>query len=176
MYKSISHRPDGLNAVNITDIYSVSDCISKDFTDWVNFWKHNGYWFFDRPDIMQSLAEDNKLSLSDMKLFFYFTYEYEWHELAREWREFTPQPSFETDVVLPDKTDLLGYDVVTFSSGNSAECSPLSCNHLAQDINVNSHCLLETFENTKSLVENGSFNQTEPGPFRIFAVHGVTKA
>ena len=51
----------------------------------------------------------------------------------------------------------------------SPGCSPLSCNGLAAGVTVNRHCLFESFEQAKRSLE--AFNHSEPGPFRIFAVH-----
>jgi hypothetical protein len=73
---------------------------------------------------------------------------------------FTPEP-------------LEGYDVVTFSVGTSAECSPLSCCSLATEVETNEHCLLPSFERAQRLLNEGRFDNTEPGPFRIFAVYSV---
>lgn len=83
------------------------------------------------------------------------------------------EPSFKTEVVPPPAKVLEGYDVVTFSAGTRAECSPLSCNGLAADIEVNRHCLLASFERAKQLLEEGRFKNTEPGPYRVFAVYST---
>ena len=176
MYKSVSQRPDWLEADKVKDIYSVSGCVSSEFADWINYWKHNGYWFFNNAQAIEKVAYENNLSLNGMKLFFYFAYEFEWHELQGVWLKVVPELSFETNVILPIKTDLEGFDVVSFSCGNSSECSPLSCNSLAKEVVVNSHCLLDTFDTAKALIENGFFNDSEPGPFRIFEVHSVNDA
>ncbi|MGB4067307.1 MAG: hypothetical protein WBK08_04665, partial [Nitrospira sp.] len=42
---------------------------------------------------------------------------------------------------------------------------------LANEIQTNAHCLLPDFETTKQLIETGMFNNSEPGPYRIFAVY-----
>jgi hypothetical protein len=68
---------------------------------------------------------------------------------------------------------LVGYDVVSFSTGTSPECSPLSCNGLAVGIQVNRHGLLDTFAEAKSRLDQGYFKNSEPGPYRIFAVYTV---
>ncbi len=65
MYKTISAKPEWLKSTQVKDIYSVSSCLSKDFTDWVNYWKHNGYWFFNTPDVMVSLAAEYHINLSE---------------------------------------------------------------------------------------------------------------
>jgi hypothetical protein len=66
---------------------------------------------------------------------------------------------------------LEGYDVTTFFVGTSPECSPLSCNCLATEISVNGHCLFDTFEQAVQALEAGKLDNSEPGPFRIFAVY-----
>jgi hypothetical protein len=68
---------------------------------------------------------------------------------------------------------LRGYDVVTHSCGNSAECLPLSCNHMAEEIVTNRHCLLDSFELTYQLTDQRRFVDCEPGPYRIVAVFEI---
>ena len=46
-------------------------------------------------------------------------------------------------------------------------------NSLAAEIETNSRCLLESFEQARKLLEDGMFNNSEPGPYRIFAVYSV---
>jgi len=164
-------RADWLKTERVTDIYSVSGHMSEDFADYINFWKHNGYWFFDSPQVIADVARDNSIDLSGTKLLFYEVYEFEFDE--GQWKEFQPEPSFKTDVVVPTEKTLEGFDVVTFSARTSAECSPLSCCALASEVETNAHCLLVSFERAKELLEAGSFTNTEPGPYRILAVYSV---
>ncbi|MFH1076568.1 MAG: hypothetical protein V1753_06980 [Pseudomonadota bacterium] len=77
MAKKISKKTDWLKSDRVFDIYSVSNCISKDFADYINYWKHNGYWFFDSPIIIEKLAKDNLIDLSETKFFYYEVYELE---------------------------------------------------------------------------------------------------
>ena len=51
MAKRVYKRPDWLQVDHVIDIFSVSGCVSEDFADYIGFWKHNGYWFFDSPEI-----------------------------------------------------------------------------------------------------------------------------
>ncbi len=44
MAKRVSKKPDWLQAAQVIDIYSVSGCVSEDFADYIDYWKHNGYW------------------------------------------------------------------------------------------------------------------------------------
>lgn len=78
-----------------------------------------------------------------------------------------------TDVRTPAHKNLEGFDVTTFSMHSSPECSPLSCNSLANNIPVNEHCLFRTFQEAKEAIEGGLFKNSEPGPYRVFAVYTV---
>jgi hypothetical protein len=153
--KKVAQRPEWLKAPNVKDIYSVSSCVSDDFMDYTNLWRHNGYWLFDNPQIIKELAQENGVDLKDLTFFYYEAYE------------------FPTNVDPPANKEFQGYDVVTFSMNTNPECSPLSCNHMASEIRTNVHCLFESFEEAKQGLELGKFDHTEPGPFRIFAVHTI---
>src|SRR5215207_4424603 len=65
MAKQVIPRPEWLQAQQVVDIYSVSSCMSKNFADYIKFWKHNGYWFFDSPNIIQQLAHEQSIDLSE---------------------------------------------------------------------------------------------------------------
>jgi len=173
LYKRIESKPDGLQARGVSDIYSLSGCVSKDFADYINFWKHNGYWLFDSPLAMQEIARGEGIDLSETTLVYYEAYEYEFDDQTGQWSAFAPEPSFLTRVQEPLDRHLKGFDVTTFSGHTSAECSPLSCNDLAETIPVNRHCLFDTFAEAKKALEQGLFKNSEPGPFRIFAVYTV---
>jgi hypothetical protein len=174
MAKRVSPRPEWLAAERVTDIYSVSGCISKNFANYVPYWKHNGYWLFDTPEIIEELAREHAIDLQGTSLFYYEVYEHEFDEEVELWRDFEPEASFPTNVVVPRQKTLDGYDVVSFSVGTSPECSPLSCSNLARSVETNSHCLLASFEAAKDVLELGTVKDDEPGPYRIFAVHSVT--
>jgi len=173
MAKRVSPRPNWLQARQVVDVYSVSSCISDNFADYINHWKHNGYWFFDSPEIIKQLAQANSIDLNETKLFYYETHEQEFNEEAKQWSEFEAEPSFTTQIVIPPKKVLEGCDLVSFSVGTHAECSPLSCNNLAQEVETNLHCLLESFEQAEHLLESDKFKRVEPGPYRVFAVYSV---
>ena len=93
--------------------------------------------------------------------------------VASIWTAFVPESSFGTDVSVPEAKALEGYDVVTFYVQTSPEHSPLSCNSLASEVDTNERCLLHSLEQARTLLENGTFNDSEPGPYRIFAVYSV---
>ena len=173
MVKKVSSRPEWIKNNTVLNIYSVSGCISVDFSDYINYWKHNGYWFFDSAEVIESLAIAEDMDLRGTTLFYYEVYEKQYDEDEKEWQKFEPEHSFDTHVIEPETKNLEGFDVVSFYAGTSAECSPLSCNHMAQEIKVNHQCLLETFEEAKAYLEKGFFKDCEPGPYRIFAIYTV---
>lgn len=173
MAKHVITRPDWLKADRVVDVYSVSNCVSDDFADYINYWKHNGYWLFDSPETIREVAKQSAVDLENTRLFYYEVHELEYDEDEKSWIPFAPESSFKTQIIEPEIKTLEGYDVATFSVGTSPECSPLSCNSLASEIETNEHCLLPSFEKAKELLEEGKFENSEPGPYRIFAVYSV---
>jgi hypothetical protein len=168
--------PETLGAPQVLDIYSVSDCVNDNFADYVDYWKHNGWWFFDSPDVIQSLSRKHSIDLGDTHLFYYEVYELEFNE--GHWRSFSQwEDSWkETQgIIFPIHKELDGYDVVTFWVENSPnpEHSPLSCNGVARELHANAHCLFETFDEALNAVNTGRFDGCERGALRIFAVYSV---
>jgi hypothetical protein len=171
MAKRVYKRPDWLKAPHVVDIYSVSNCQSENFADYIPLWKHNGYWFFDSPEIIKNVASDNAIPLVGSSLFYYEAYEMEFD--GERWIPWSPEPSFPTNVVVPSRKQLEGFDVVNFTARTSPECSGLSCSSLAEDLHTNAHCLFASFGEAETNVSNGAFNNSEPGPYRIFSVYSV---
>jgi hypothetical protein len=169
--KRIFTKPDWLSAQQVIEIHSVSGCVSEAFADYVDFWKHNGFWLFDSPEIIKGIAQEHSIDLAGTTLFYYEVYESEFDGTA--WRPYGADPSFITNVLVPIDKRLEGFDVVTFWNKNLPECSPLSCNHLADEIPTNPYCLLSSFNDAKKYLEEGAFNNSEPGPYRIFSVFSV---
>jgi hypothetical protein len=171
MAKRGHEKPEALGLPNVVDIYSVGNCVNHDFADYINYWKHNGYWFFDSPEIIQTVAKENSINLQGTMLFYYEAHELQFTEEG--WGLYSSERTIPTNVIPPSQKKLDGFDVVTFWAGNSPECSPLSCNGLAQELPTNSHCLFETFDEAETSLNSGKFNGAEPGPYRIFAVYSV---
>ena len=168
--------PEGMGLERVSSIYSVSGCISQYFADYIKYWKHNGYWFFDSIESIELLAREHSIPLQDCRIFYYEVFDQEFDDENNRWQPFPPEGSFKTAVVPPAKTQLEGFDVVTFSVHTSPECSPLSCNNVATTVPTNRHCLLSSFDEAKARVEAGAFENSEPGPFRIFAVYTIDEA
>lgn len=176
LYKQVAEKPDWLKAKQVSGIYSLSNCISDSFSDYINYWRHNGYWLFDSPIIMEEIALAETLSLKDHHLFYYEAYEKEFDPEIKCWNYFAPEPSFDTNIELPSIKSLEGFDVVSFFCHTSPECSPLSCNALAEELDTNQHCLFDSFDTARQALEQGLFDNSEPSPFRIIAVYSIPGA
>ena len=171
--KHIGSRPDWLKVPHVQNIYSVSCCMTEDFADYTNFWRHNGFWLFDSSDIIHEIAKAHSIDISNTTMFYYESYEDEYDERAMKWVKFRPDENFPVSVRVPDDRILQGFDIVPYSMHTSPECSPLSCNALAETVEVNAHCLLNSLEVAKCLLEENDASRFEPGPYRIFSVYTV---
>jgi hypothetical protein len=169
--KSNCKKPKGFELSNIDDVYSVGCCVNDDFADYIDYWKHNGYWLFDSPEVIRAVAQEHSIDLHGSKLFYYEAHELEF--TGEGWRSFAPDQHITTNVVPPASKRLEGFDVVTFYCGTGPECSPLSCNGLAEELHTNSHCLFESFDDAETSLKSGKFEGGEPGPYRIFAVYSI---
>ena len=171
LYKRVSARPDWIKVDGVTEIYSLSNCVSPSFADYINYWKHNGYWFFDTPEIIRTVAKEHSIPIEGTSLFYYEAHELEFDDEG--WKAHSPEASFSTDVVIPSRKQLEGFDVVTFYARNAPEHSPLSCNSIADEIQTNAHCLFASFDDAERNIKNGVFTDCEPGPYRILSVYSV---
>jgi hypothetical protein len=171
MAKRVAKKPEWLKAPNVIDIYSVASCLSDNFADYSEYKLHNGYWFIDSPEVIKGIAEKTSLKLEGTSLFYYEMFESEFD--GASWEMYKPKAWFPTKAVLPAHKTLEGFDVVTFSAGTSPECSPLSCNSMADELHTNAHCLFDSFDEAETSINNGSFSKCEFGPYRIFSVYSV---
>lgn len=172
MAKTIVEKPGWLKAPAVRRICSVSGCISKNFTDFIRHWRHNERGFFDSMNIIVELAAEEGIDLSGMQFFHYEEYERQYDEKRKQWEGLR---ELEAAVLPVAGRQLVGYDVVTFSQQAMPECSPLSCNGLAETIGVNDSCLLPSLEVARDLLEAGAFDHSEPGPFRVFSVYTLSR-
>jgi hypothetical protein len=173
MAKLIQNTPEYITNKNVKYIYSVSNCISKDFTNYIQYWKHNKYWFFDSINKINEIISDENIQDEKFEYLYYELYEKEYDEETNKWTAFYPGNNFSYNIQEPINKTMLGYDIVTYYSGNAPECSPLSCNNLANEIETNTYCLLNNFEDAINLAENMNNLKAEPGPYRIIKVSKV---
>ena len=90
LYRQVAKRPEWLRAEQVEDIYSLHDCFTTTFADYIKFWKHNGFWLFDSPEIIESLAREHSISLDGMQLFYFEVFEKEFDEDSNSWRRQIP--------------------------------------------------------------------------------------
>ena len=176
LYKRVASRPDWIKADGVAEIYSLSGCVSSNFADYINYWKHNGFWLFDSPQVIQTLAREHSIPLAGLKLFYYEAHEEEFNDEHKKWVPYESEASFGTSVVEPKHKTLEGFDVTCFTVHTSPECSPLSCNSCAEVLPTNSRCLFRTFEEATQAIERGAFENAEPGPYRVIAVYSTNDA
>jgi hypothetical protein len=167
--KSKTARPDWLQTPRVEEICSVSQCIAKGPEGWIDQWKHNsdtGVWMFDSPQLATSVIPP--LVRDNFQIYAYAHYPVLFQKGQQEAVNLlnsSAQP-------LTNEFEELGFDVVSRSLGNSVnfECSPLSCNHIAAEIETNRYCLLESLDRALEVAHRFSIEEPEPGPFHIVQV------
>ena len=162
--KRTAKTPTWLKNPIVEEICSVSCCISEDPDNWIEKWRHNEMGMYESPEAAWSVVPD--LDREKFELYAY-------RMLPIEFNDGAPAPF---NVPLFDLTPLdvtftqLGYDVVSNSTGNWFECSPLSCNHMADSVDVNRHCLLDSVERAIELAKRCEAEGCEPGPYYLLEV------
>lgn len=173
MAKKIEENPTYIKTKAIKSICSVSGHLSEPFCDYIVFWKHNNYWFYNNPEEIYNLAQEHDIDISHCRMFYYEMYENEFSDGDDMWHEVERLSFSFTSVLIPKKPLLLGYDVITTDHDTSPRCSPLSCNGLEKEISVNEYCLISSLDEAKSLLEASKFNSCNNGSYRIFAVYSL---
>jgi len=159
--KTVEPRPDWLRAPGVLDICSVSDCISKTPGDPLRAGRQNAFGFCDSLDEARSVipAEDQRIDL----------FAFEFLPLRGMDGRLDAAALAGVAGTVPPDFEFLGYDIVTRSGGTAVECSPLSCNRVAETIPTNSHCLVDGEEQAlKALaVISAPGYGAEPGPYYL---------
>lgn len=168
-----SPPPDWMNAPDVNAVHSLSNCVSDDFGDYINLWRHNGWWLFDSPVAVRDAARELGVEPDAFSLFYYEAYPLEFNADSSAWRRYSPA-DFPTAVSPPQNAEHSGFDIVTFSCGTSPECSPASCNGMASELGVNPVCLFDSFDGAKKAIASGALAAAEPGPYRIISVYKIT--
>ena len=171
MAKRSIKAPAFYRARGLRLIESVSGCVCGTFGDFLPLWRHNGWWFFDSVDVLTDVGRRLGVETAGMPAYFYRGDGREFDETKRRWRPIAPEPGVRTAPVPPGPCRRVGYDVVGFSCGNTPECSPLTCNHLFERTVVNQSGLFGEADTAYRLLEEGFFDHSEPGPFRVIEVN-----
>lgn len=191
LLKHIVPQPGWLDVApkHIEDVCSVSDCVNKNVVDVQEALQNNSFGVANSPDVLRLFAEKTGADTSGAKLFYYMAYEYElesdgWKFDANSWRpRSTGRSAGLEDAVEPpsdnDGLELIGYDVVVcgdYGFGYLVEHSPLSCNFVADEVQVNEHCLFASLDLAVGAINAGSFGGgCGEGIYTIFAVYLVNR-
>jgi hypothetical protein len=165
--KTVGHSHWFNNSV-VTEVCSVSECLSEGPPNWVNRWTHNDRWVYDTEEVAWSVVDDDRKA--------YDMYAYKIYPVVFDGATEEPwaiEPTARGDL---SGYQLLGFDVVSRSCDTSFECSPLSCNKGAERYRVNRYCLIDDLEDAWRICreiaaeaeEQGSW---EPGPYYLVAVY-----
>ncbi len=162
--KRITLRPDWLKAPQVAEICSVSDCIASPPCGWIDRWLHNDLFVYDAPELAWKVVPD--LERAAHKLYGYRLFPV---EFRGERQQPFDVPPLTVEPMSPE-FELLGYDMVSRSLGTTFECSPLSCNHLAETIPTNQYCLVNDADTAFRLASMFEGQQPEPGPYFVVEV------
>ena len=157
-------RPDWLKAVSVNEVCSVSTCVSDAPARWIEQWQHNQMWVYDSLELAWGVVPNGVRGEFDLYAYQLFPVQFE---------EGQQQP-FEIPPLriapLPPSFERLGFDIVSRSCGSSFECSPLSCNHMAEQVSVNRYCLVDSADVAFRLAAEFEADGCEPGPYFVVEV------
>jgi hypothetical protein len=171
--KRVVTAPEWLGCPAVTDVCSVSGCVSPPPADWIRHWLHNEVWLYDTPELARQVMDASgpytvfAYRLSVVRFVDGRSEEWDWSSAA--------SPSN-----LPSDYRSLGFDAVGKYMDDFAGfgCSPLSCNRMAKEYAVNSHCLLDDRDAAFVAAERFSIEKPEPGTYYVAEVlvegRGVT--
>jgi len=165
--KRVERRPEWLNNPIVLDICSASHCISAPPEGWIDRWLHNEYGVFPDEPSARKVMPDDQAHLYELHAYRLFPVRFdEGREEPFAIPPLTVQP-------LRSSFTRLGYDAVSCGAGSdyfAFECSPLSCNHAAEQFEVNEHCLVDTPQRAMELALAFSSGNWEPGPYYVVEV------
>ena len=168
----------GLGDPRVRHIWSVSGCINgfsnaNDGNDWVNQWRHNGHWHFNRVSDLRTAFTGAGVTGSLVPVF-YEIHDRAYNEKAGEWIDLWCEDSFATAVEVPERREFMGFDVVSFSARTNPECSLFSCNAMSEEVDINEYCLC-TWDIGRMMSYVGGLKEgdAEPGPYKIYGVYAL---
>lgn len=157
-------RPDWLKAAAVEEICSASNCLSRGPDNWLAAWKHNEHWVFDTPELAAAMTGTSQVQFE--------IYAFQQYPIRLENGTIIEEPvKISRATPLPSDYEFLGYDAVSRSCDTNFECSPLSCNHAAGKMPVNSRCLFDTLDEAIAGAKAFSSGPWEPGPYYVVEVY-----
>jgi hypothetical protein len=157
-------RPDWLKAAGVEEVCSVSTCVADAPDGWIDQWRHNEMWVYDTPELAWSVVAES--ARGEFDLYAYQMFPVQFDDGQQQPLEI---PSLQV-TPLPSSFERLGLDVVSRSCGLSFECSPLSCNHMAEHVPVSRYCLVGDADVAFRLAAEFEAGGCEPGPYYVVEV------
>ena len=154
----------------VEEICSASECFSKSPPDWVDCWLHNtDTWLFDSPGAAWWVVPE--VERERYRLYAYRLRPTLFHESGKETELMLPEIKA---VSIPASFIRIGYDAVVRYLEDphigSFGCSPLSCNHMAEEYPVNRYCLVDDLDTARAMARDFATGNCEPGPYCIVEV------
>jgi hypothetical protein len=167
--KHIERRPDWLPAPGVVEICSVSHCISAPPDGWIERWLHNGLGWFNRESDARSVVPAGQEAA--YRLFAYRLHPTVFRKGAGTGVPFTIPGDVRPDPI-PETFRSLGFDSVSSSMEEilGFECSPLSCNSMAEECPTNEHCLFPSLDAALAGAARFAREQPEPGDYYVVEV------
>jgi hypothetical protein len=165
--KRVASRPDWLAAAAVRAIASVSHCISPGPEDWVDHWRHNELGWFNTVADARSVVPE-----SERGLYRLFAYRLERFVYRKGNRIAIPIPAtVRPDPIGPEFVER-GFDAVSKSMEDilGFDCSPLSCNSLATEMEANEFCLFPSRDAAAAAAQSFSVEGPEPGDYYVIQV------
>ena len=150
---------------HVTSVCSVSECVNSAPEGWLDKWRHNDFGFFDTPALALSVTDHP----AAFQLYAYRLLDV---AFAKGGDGVLGLTGFPAEPPVPGSR-VIGYDVVSGSVSVGFECSPLSCNHMADEVSVNEFCLIPDLDAAIHLARRFAAEEPEPGPYVVIEVSAV---
>jgi hypothetical protein len=157
-----------LGACGVKWVRSVSCCISPGPANWLTTYTYNDWWAYATIATAWTAVPTGERSAYEVLA--YRVLPSKWDK-GRRFAVAIPDLGVEK---LPADFEAIGFDVVSMEWEEMRIAgfghSPLSCNYMAQTIEVNEHCLLDSLERAVEAAMEFSTAQPEPGPYYVLEV------
>lgn len=168
-------KPEWIVDDNVKEIWSVANCMNGLNIDWINQWMHNGYWHYNSIHDLRTAYLNCGLK-NGYQIIYMENYKYAYDNLMKKLVPIWIEESFTTNVVMPEFSEFIGYDVVSFSGRTMPEHSIMSCNNMSKLLHANKYCLTE-MDPEIIIKEISDYKDVvgEPGPYKIYSIYKIAK-
>lgn len=162
--KRIEHPTPAMGLPGVSEIWSVSNCISSGPQDWIEHGRHNDFGLFDTPDLARSVVPIDVIQ--EFQVIGYRI----WSEIFGDEQRPPRARARSAHLSVATGYDVVGYDAVSSSLGYGFECSPLSCNRAAKQFAANARCLFTSVDDAIAAAQAFAEGNWEPGPYCVVEV------